>query len=410
MTAQTRTVRSLADAEFLGWRSTQAVFFALGTTGIVRVVGGSVRNALLGEPVTDIDLATVLPPQEVIKRAEAAGLKAVPTGLDHGTVTVVAFGRPFEVTTLRADVETDGRHAVVRFTTDWAEDAARRDFTMNALYCDHDGELFDPLGGYDDLVARQIRFIGDAEDRIREDYLRILRFFRFFAWYGHGRPDAEGLKASARLKGGIATLSAERIWAEMKRLMGAPDPTRAMLWMRTTEVLQRALPESWGIDALHGMVEAEKAEGWIADPLLRLESILPPHRARIDALAQRLRLSRGEQERLLDWADAETAAPDLSEAELARQLYGTSRNGVVDRLKLALASERAKGNEASVEGFRRQLNTAEDWQKPVFPVTGKDLLARGVKPGPEMGERLREMERRWIDSEFTLDRDTLLGA
>ena len=198
------------------------------------------------------------------------------------------------MTTLRRDVETDGRHAIVHFTTDWREDAARRDFTMNALYCDATGEVLDPLGGLADLRAGRVRFIGEAEDRIREDYLRILRFFRFFAWYGSGRPDAEGLKACARLKSGIATLSAERVWAELKRLLSAPDPTRALLWMRTTEVLQKVLPESWGIDAVHRLVAAERAEGWAPDPLLRLEAILPPHRARIDALAERLRLSRAE--------------------------------------------------------------------------------------------------------------------
>ena len=180
---------------------------------------------------------------------------------------------------------------------------------MNALYCDASGEVLDPLGGLADLRAGRVRFIGDAEDRIREDYLRILRFFRFFAHYGTGRPDSEGLKACARLKSGIATLSAERVWAELKRLLSAPDPTRALLWMRTTEVLQKALPECWGIDAVHRLIAAERAEGWQPDALLRLEAILPPHRARIEALSERLRLSKAETARLMAWADAPETEP-----------------------------------------------------------------------------------------------------
>src|SRR5690606_10002862 len=214
-----------------------------------RIAGGAVRNALFGEPVADVDIATTTPPQETVRRAEAAGFKAVPTGFEHGTVTVVAEGRPFEVTTLRADVETDGRRARVVFGRDWQADAERRDFTINALYAEADGTVVDLVGGLADIAARRLRFIGDAEARIREDYLRILRFFRFFAWYGEGRPDAEGLKACARLKGGLSGLSAERVWAETKKLLSAPDPSRALLWMRQTGVLAASLAESekWGI-------------------------------------------------------------------------------------------------------------------------------------------------------------------
>jgi poly(A) polymerase len=389
----------------------RAVLEALdGVGGKTRIVGGAVRDALLRRPVTDADLATVLLPAEVMARAEAAGLRTAPTGIAHGTVTVIAGGRPFEVTTLRRDVETDGRHAVVRFTTDWAEDAARRDFTMNALYCDAGGAVFDPLGGIDDIEAQRVRFIGDAEDRIREDYLRILRFFRFFAWYGKGRPDAEGLKACARLKAGIATLSAERVWAELKRLLAAPDPTRAMLWMRTTEVLQKAVPESWGIDAIHRLVAAEKLEGWEPDALLRLQSILPPHRARIDALAQRLRLSKVEARRLIAWADAPEIKPDGPESELAKALYRAEPPGIPDRLRHALARELDAGNSAASEALRRLIQFAGSWTRPVFPVTGKDLVRAGLEPGPEIGERLKELEERWVESGFQLGKDVLLAA
>jgi tRNA nucleotidyltransferase/poly(A) polymerase len=373
-----------------------------------RIVGGAVRDALLERVVMDADLATVFVPAEVIARAEAAGLKTAPTGIEHGTVTVIVDGRPLEVTTLRRDVETDGRRAVVNFTKDWREDAQRRDFTMNALYCDVDGDVLDPLHGLDDLKAGRVRFIGTAEDRIREDYLRILRFFRFVAWYGKGRPDAEGVKACARLKAGIAMLSAERVWAELKRLFKAPDPGRALLWMRTTEVLQKTLPESWGIDAIPRLIRVEGGEDWAPDPLLRLEAILPPHRARIDALAERLRLSRSEAARLLAWADAPEPDPAMSEASLAKALYRSGREGVADRLRHALAREVDKGNAEAAKSLRRLLTFTGAWTKPALPIGGKDLVAAGATPGPEVGVKLRELEERWIASGFSLTREALL--
>ncbi|TIN11824.1 MAG: hypothetical protein E5Y59_15405, partial [Mesorhizobium sp.] len=234
------------------------------------------------------------------RRAEAAGFKAVPTGIEHGTITIVAGGKPFEVTTLRADIETDGRRAKVSFGRDWKADAERRDFTINALYAEADGTIVDLVGGIADIEARRLRFIGDPEARIREDYLRILRFFRFFAWYGDGRPDAEGLKACARLKEGLGQLSVERVWSELKKLLSAPDPSRALLWMRQAGVLTSVLPESekWGIDAIHALTRAEKDLGWTPDPLLRLEAIVPPDAARMKTLAERLRFSVSEAGRL----------------------------------------------------------------------------------------------------------------
>ena len=401
--------RSLRDWPLLRDPALREVMAALaGETRATRIVGGAVRDALLGRPVTDADLATVLPPDLVQSRAETAGLKTVPTGISHGTVTVIARGRPFQVTTLRRDVETDGRHAVVRFTTDWREDAARRDFTMNALYCDYAGELLDPLGGIADLAAGRVRFIGDAEDRIREDYLRILRFFRFFASYGSGRPDAEGLKACARLKAGLATLSAERVWAELKRLLSAPDPTRALLWMRTTEVLQRALPESWGIDAVHRLVATERTEDWQPDPLLRLQSIIPPHRARIDALSSRLKLARAEAARLLAWADAPEVDPATAEIEFAKLLYRRDRGGIIDRMRHALAREREAGHREAAARLLTLLRFAETWRRPTFPLTGKDLVKAGAPPGPELGQRLKALEERWVESGFSLTTESLL--
>ena len=379
-----------------------------GERGSTRIVGGAVRDALLGKNVADADLATIFPPAEVIARAEAAGLKTAPTGIDHGTVTVIAEGHPFEVTTLRRDVATDGRRAVVHFTEDWKEDAQRRDFTMNALYCDAAGNVFDPLGGIEDLKAGRVRFIGKAEDRIREDYLRILRFFRFLAWYGKGRPDPEGLKACARLRAGIATLSAERVWAELKRLLKAPDASRSLLWMRTTEILQAALPESWGIDAIHRLIAAEKAEGWQPDPLLRLEAILPPHRGKIVALAERLRLSRAEAARLLAWADAAEPDPSVLDVQFNKMLYRSGREGIEDRLRHALARELDKDHADAAAELRRLLEAARSWTKPAFPLSGKDLVAKGMQPGPEVGRRLSEIEERWVESGFSLTRDALL--
>lgn len=401
----------LADWPLLKEPHLQKVLSALdGENRSTRIVGGAVRNALMGQPVADADLATIFPPKEVIARAEAAGLKTAPTGIEHGTVTVISDGHPFEVTTLRRDVETDGRRAVVHFTQDWVQDASRRDFRMNALYCDIGGDVLDPVGGLDDLKAGCVRFIGNAEDRIREDYLRILRFFRFTAWYGKGRPDADGIKACAKLKAGIATLSAERVWAELKRLLKAPDPTRALLWMRTTEVLQKVLPESWGIDAIHRLIAAEKVETWTPDALLRLESILPPHRARIDALAERLRLSRAEAARFLAWADAPEPDPDVTETEFSKALYRNGSEGMVDRIRHALAREIDKGNAEAAEKLRRLMRSASLWTKPVLPVSGKDLVASGVEPGPDVGARLRAIEERWIESGFSLSRDALLQA
>ena len=249
------------DADWLRDADLQRLLAALSGPGedggeaeLARVVGGAIRNTILGQPVSDIDIATTCPPAVTVARATAAGFKTVPTGIEHGTVTVIANRRPFEVTTLRRDVETNGRHAVVAFGRDWQADAERRDFTINALYCEADGTVVDLVGGLADIERQTLRFIGDASARIEEDYLRILRFFRFFAWYGAGRPDGDGLRAATRLKGGLTKLSAERVWAELRKLLAAPDPSRALLWARQTGVLTLILPESerWGIDGITG--------------------------------------------------------------------------------------------------------------------------------------------------------------
>ena len=381
-----------------------------------RLAGGAVRNALLGEAVSDIDIATTTLPEETERRAQAAGFRTVPTGKEHGTITVIAGGEAYEVTTLRADVATDGRHASVAFGKDWKADAERRDFTINALYATAAGEVIDLVGGLADLETRTLRFIGDAEARIREDYLRILRFFRFFAWYGDGRPDPEGLRACARLKDGMVRLSAERVWAELKKLLAAPDPSRALLWMRQTGVLSLVLPESekWGIDAVHALVAAGRDLGWQPDPLLRLEAIVPADPARMAALASRLKLSKAEAARLAAWAMTGPIAPSTGEAALAKIAYRGDRQAVDDRLRLGLAAARAKAGEdsgalAEAGGYLRLLRFLEGWEKPVFPVKGSDLAALGMASGPRMGETLSKLETEWVESGFRAGRDALLA-
>ena len=287
---------SLAGAEWLKRRETSAVFGALQGDRIeTRAVGGAVRNALLGLPVTEIDLATTAEPEQVMALAEEAGLKAVPTGIDHGTVTVIADGLPFEVTTLRRDVETFGRHAKIAYTTSWEEDAKRRDFTLNALYADRDGKVFDPLGGYDDLAAGRVRFIGDAEARIKEDFLRILRFFRFHAYYGKGDMDAAGLKAAVKLRAGIEQLSAERVAGELRRILVAPQAACAVEALYDYGLLTGVLGGVPRLGRFERLVAIEAANALAPDASLRLAALAVFVEEDVARLAERLRLSNAEQ-------------------------------------------------------------------------------------------------------------------
>ncbi|WP_312468721.1 MULTISPECIES: CCA tRNA nucleotidyltransferase [Brucella] len=410
------TVNISDGANWLRSKPLQALFAALNRDGgEVRVVGGAVRNTLLGTKVSDVDLATTHLPEQTVRLAKEAGFKPVPTGIEHGTITVVVQGQPFEVTTLRKDIETNGRHAKVAFGIDWKTDAERRDFTINALYATADGDVIDYVGGLVDIETKTLRFIGDAEERIREDYLRILRFFRFFAWYGSGRPETDGLRASARLKDGLNQLSAERVWSELKKLLSAPDPSRAMLWMRQSGVLNIILPESekWGIDAIHGLVRAETDLDWQVDALLRLESIVPPDAARMTELGKRLKMSNAERARLEAWARADAIKSETSEQALKKLIYRGSSQAVADRIRLAYASARqeaAASDEAMIRagGYSRLLDAVEKYEPLVFPVTGGDLLSLGVEKGPGLGEALRDLETLWIDSGFSLDREALL--
>lgn len=387
-------MRSLAGEDWLARAETRAVIAALeaeGGAGCVRFVGGCVRNALLGQPVDDLDLATPLLPERSMQALKAAGLKVVPTGLAHGTVTAVSGGRPYEITTLRRDVETDGRRAVVAFTDDWAEDAARRDFRLNALYADADGTIFDPTGqGLADLEARRIVFVGEAETRIREDYLRILRFFRFHAWYGRGEPDPEGLRASTELAEAVRTLSAERVSKELLKLLAAPDPRTAVRAMAEAGVLAEVLPEAGTLSLLEAMVDQS------VDPVLRLSALLPADETAVAAAAGRLRLSNGQRDRLV--AAVERLPAGLTDSGARALLYRVGREAFRDRLTRAAAA-----GAIGAEAVERLERLAEGWTRPRMPVGGKEVAAAGLAPGPETGRVLAAFEASWIADDFPTD-------
>ncbi|MBN2907332.1 MAG: CCA tRNA nucleotidyltransferase [Rhodobacteraceae bacterium] len=370
---------------------TQAVCAMLTRAGHQALfVGGCVRNALLGAPVSDIDIATDARPDRVMTLAQAAGLKPVPTGIDHGTITVVAGHLPHEVTTFRRDIETFGRHAVVAYADTIQEDAHRRDFTMNALYATPDGVVLDPLGGLADLAARRVRFIDDADDRIREDYLRILRFFRFHAWYGDpaGGLDADGLAACGSNAAGVETLSRERVGAEIKKLLSAPDPGQSVAAMAQAGILARALP---GAEArvLPVLIHLEGLWDLPPDPIRRLAALGGSDHADL------LRLSRVEARRL----DHLRAAMGSAEGPAALGY----RLGAADACDAVLL--RAAMFETVPDPDARA--DIAHGAAARFPVTAQDLMP--ALSGPELGARLKELEARWIASGFTLSRQQLLG-
>ena len=402
-----RRLPSLGGAEWLADPRLQGVFDALTVQGgEARIAGGAVRNALYGEPVGDIDIATTEPPERVMMLARRAGLGAHPTGLRHGTITVTAAKTPFEVTTLRVDLETYGRHAKVGFTTDWAADAARRDFTMNALYCDRHGTVFDPLGGYADLRARRVCFVGNARERIREDYLRILRFFRFHARYGRGRPDPQGLEACIAERNGIARLSAERIRQELLKLLAAPGIGLALEAMARAGLLSRILPGTPEPALVAQVAVLEKALDRAGDALLRLFALSPGGIRHVERLRERLRLSNAEAGRLRRLAAAGPVTPAVREGECKVALYRLGPETFRDAVLLAWA--RAGATPRS-RRWAELLALADRWPPPVFPVTGQDLIARGIAPGPGLGARLAALEDWWIAAGFPDDRAAILA-
>ena len=383
------------------------MFDALSGEGIeTRAVGGAVRNALLGLPVTEIDLATTAPPERVMALAEKAGLKAVPTGIDHGTVTIIADGVPFEVTTLRRDLETFGRHAKIAFTTSWEEDARRRDFTLNALYADRDGKLFDPLGGFADLASGRVRFIGEAEARIKEDYLRILRFFRFNAYYGKGELDPAGLKASVSLRGGLEQLSAERVGGELRRILDAPGAGRAVEALYDYGLLTGLLGGVPRLDRFERLIAIEATIGLTPNVAQRLAALAVFVAEDVARLGERLRLSNAEQAVLALGAGEGRDAALPEEAAAKAILYRLGSSTYQSYLLLAWAESGAPSDDRL---WRLALTLPERWQAPCFPLRGNDIMALGELKGPEIGEALRRLEQEWIEGDFGFDRDQLLA-
>jgi poly(A) polymerase len=351
--------------------------------GLTRYVGGAVRDGLLGLPVNDVDLATRLKPDEVIRRLEEARIKAVPTGIEHGTITAVSDGHPFEITTLRTDVETDGRRATVAFTDDWKADAARRDFTINALLADPmTGEVFDYFGGLDDLEQRHVRFIGDPLQRIAEDHLRILRFFRFHARFGEGEPDAAAVDACAERANDLMALSRERIADELLKLLGMPDPASTIRVMLERAILKPVVPEIEieRLGNLEAVIAAEQEAGIKPDALRRLAALLPRDADLAAGIATRLRFSNKAKKQI-----ACSAIADLGQSPGALA-YNLGNECAVDRLLLA--------------GRTREATEIVSWEPPRLPIGGGDLIARGLLEGPIVAKTLKEIDRRWVEAGF----------
>ena len=339
---------------------------------LARVVGGAVRDALAGRPVADIDLATPLTPEAVTHALTAAHVRVVPTGLAHGTVTAVVHGRGFEITTLRQDVETDGRHAVVAFTADWQADASRRDFTINAMSMARDGTVFDYFGGINDLTAGRVRFVGDPIRRITEDYLRILRFFRFYARYASMPPDPATIAALTEGAPGLARLSAERVWHEIRLILAIPNPSQAVSLMHRLGIWRAVMPEAPAIDRLANLP---------ADPVLRVAAMLEADPL---VLSTRLKLSNGERDRLLRIAATPSIPTTADDATLRRLLADHARSDLIDRVWL----------EGGDPGLRQRLTATP---APVFPLEGRDVLSIGVPPGPAVGALLRSVRQWWLE-------------
>jgi poly(A) polymerase len=367
-----------------------------------RVVGGAVRNALLHEPLGDIDIATTALPEEVVRRVEAAGCKAVPTGIEHGTVTVVADGQPFEVTTLREDIETDGRRAKVVFGRDWRRDAERRDFTMNALFLARDGTVHDYVGGLADIAQRRVRFIGNAATRIAEDYLRILRFFRFHAAYGHGGlPDAAGLHACIVARAGLETLSRERVRMEVLKLMLARHAVPTLAVMAETGLIEMVLGGVPLLASLSNLIKLEASLSLPADPARRLAALGVLVSEDADRLRERLRLANAESDRLVSMADAWwRIVAGLSEQAARTLLYRLGPDSYLDRVLLAWS--RAPEGVADPQWRALAMLTS-----PQFPLKAADFMARGVEKGPRLGAAMRAAEEAWIEAGFPLDREAL---
>lgn len=387
---------------------TQTVLKALTANGaLARFVGGCVRDALLKRDVHDVDIATTEPPESVLELLKKAGIHTVPTGIAHGTVTAVVNHKPFEITTLRRDVETYGRHAKVTYIDDWEEDAGRRDFTMNAVFCDADGTLYDPFDGVADLYGGRVRFVGNAKERIEEDVLRLLRFFRFYAEYGTADPDPDALAACRESAPLLPNLSGERVRAEVLRLLASNAAADVVRLMVEEGVLAHLLPEATNVDALAALVAHEK-ETLGGHPIRRLAILLAVDREDADAVgevAARLKLSNVEKRRLMALVTSPIGMAGLEDAKgVRRALYGFGAERVVDSTLLHWA----QAGEGFSEPARAALAEAQSWQPVEFPVKGRDLQALGVPAGPEMGVLLESLQDWWIEGDFQATRAACL--
>jgi len=369
-----------------------------------RVVGGAVRNALLQLPVSEIDIATTALPAEVARRVADAGGKTIPTGVEHGTITVVLDHRPIEVTTLREDVETFGRKARVAFGRDWRADAERRDFTINALSASADGTVHDYVGGLDDIAARRVRFIGEAKQRIEEDYLRILRFFRFHAHFGHGAPDAAGLAACIRARAGLETLSRERVRMEMLKLLLAARATPTLAVMAESGLLDEVLGGVAYLASFQNMAKIEAALATEADAIRRLGALGVWVAEDAERLTQRLRLSNAESERLLALELWWRVAPGAGEQAARALLYRLGPERFVDRVLLAWSRSDAG---IADSGWKHLATLPQRWTVPIFPLRAADFTGRGIVAGPLLGAVLHAAELAWIAAAFPADRPTL---
>ncbi|MBI1274190.1 MAG: CCA tRNA nucleotidyltransferase [Alphaproteobacteria bacterium] len=409
MTSRPPARLNTADHPWMAAPALRQLFDAAQAAGAeLRVVGGAVRNTLLGAPVHEIDCAINVPPEKCENILQNAGIKTVRTGFEYGTITAVTAQkggeRAFEITSLRADIRTDGRRANVTYTTNWEVDAQRRDFTINALYVDSGGKLYDYCGGADDLRAQRIRFIGDPAARIAEDHLRILRFFRFHAWYGpdegRGAMDAGALAACAALAESLRALSAERVWQELRKLLAAPRPAPVLAAMIAQDILQKVLPEAEGAERLARLAEVQRRHG-VPDLMPRMAALLPAGVETARQIAARLRFSHDETEQLLVLARA-PALEGLDDRALRALRYRHGERAC--RFWISLA-----GADGMMGDIGPALQLLRTWQPPVFPLGGEDVLARGIKPGPRVGALLQQVEAWWAEDDFAPARDDCLA-
>jgi len=396
---------NLSSADWLKSPALKSIFSLLGNHDEVRVVGGAVRDALLGEAMGDIDLATVHSAEEIMRRAESAGLKTVATGRGHGTVSLIVAHagqtHVFEVTPLRIDIETDGRHAVTAPTQSWTLDAQRRDFTINALYCDESGTVYDPVDGYGDVQLKRVRFIGSAKQRIEEDFLRILRFFRFSALYGKGALDAQGLAACIAGKHGLAQLSVERIKSEMFKLLVAPFATAVIERMVEVAVMDKILPGRVLSEGFANLVKIEQELSFCNNALSRLAALAGGDAELIATWAKHLKLSKKETACLTSLGRHVVTFSSTLEASAQKVLlYRLGENIYRQCAVLAWSLE---GQSADVSVWKKVITLPQRWQAPVFSPTGADVLSLGMEPGPQVGEVLLQLKQGWIDAGFEWD-------